>query len=152
MKTISLLALSALLVQAQSLPLPPNPLRPFPNKENRDFNKNSDIQPNVGPARTNDEKVTRYVSQLSLSELRSWTSSDGKVIEAKLIAFEDLTVEARDGAAPAQPEPPKHPTVVRDASVRLSVNRKPVILPLSRLSQADQEFVEKIRLQHAPKP
>jgi hypothetical protein len=118
----------------------------------RTIDGGSSVSPGVAPARPNDEKITQHITQLSLSEMRSWTSSDGKVIEAKLIAFEDLRVESVNGAVVKQPEPPKYPTVVKDSSVRLAVNRKPVILPLTRLSKEDQEFVEKIRLQHAPKP
>jgi hypothetical protein len=69
-----------------------------------------------------------------------------------LIAFEDLMVESINGAAVKAPEPPRYPTVVKDGTIRLAVNRKPMVLPLTRLSKEDQEFVEKIRLQHAPKP
>lgn len=88
----------------------------------------------------------RYTTHIVLSESRTWTSSDGKPLEAKLLAFEDLVTEAPEGAAPpAPPEPPKHPTVVRGDKVRLLVNRKPVEVPLSRLSQADQDFIERIR-------
>jgi hypothetical protein len=118
----------------------------------RTIDGGSSVSPGIAPARPNDEKITQHITQLSLSEMRLWTSSDGKVIEAKLIAFEDLRVEAVNGAVVKQPEPPKYPSVVKDGSVRLAVNRKPVVLPLVRLSKEDQEFVEKIRLQHAPKP
>lgn len=127
----------------------PNPPTSF---EPRNVDGTQEIEPTIGPSRTKDEKITRHVTQLSLSELRSWTSSDGKVIEAKLIAFEDLAAESRDGANVKVDQPPKYPTVVRDGSIRLAVNRKPMVLPLSRLSKDDQDFVEKIRLQHAPKP
>jgi len=88
----------------------------------------------------------RYTTHIVLSESRTWTSSDGKPLEAKLLAFEDLVAEAAEGATPpAVPEPPKHPTVVRGDKVRLLVGKKPVEVPLSRLSQADQDFIERIR-------
>jgi hypothetical protein len=88
----------------------------------------------------------RYTTHIVLSESRTWTSADGKPLEAKLLAFEDLVAEADQGAAaPAPPEPPKHPTVVRGDKVRLLANRKPVEVPLSRLSQEDRDFVERIR-------
>lgn len=147
MKTVMLLLASSTMTFAQ-FPVPSGK----GGTGTRTIDGGSSVSPGIAPARPNDEKITQHITQLSLSEMRSWTSSDGKVIEAKLIAFEDLRVEAVNGAVVKQPEPPKYPTVVKDGTVRLAVNRKPVILPLTRLSKEDQEFVEKIRLQHAPKP
>lgn len=120
--------------------------------EPRNIDGSQSIQPNIAPTRTKDEIVTRAVTHVVLGEQRQWASADGCTIEAKLIAFEDLTVESKKGATPAMPEPPKHPTVVRDGTVRLSVNRKAVVIALSKLSVPDQEYVEKIRVRHAAKP
>lgn len=147
MKIVSLLLISSIVAFAQ-LRLPSG----VSGTGARSINGGNSVSPGIAPARTNDQKITQYVSRLSLSEMRSWTSVDGKVIDAKLIAFEDLRVESVDGSSIKQPEPPKYPTVVKDGSVRLYVNQKPVILPLTRLSNEDQKFVEKIRHQHAPKP
>ena len=110
------------------------------------------IQPNIAPSRTKDEITTRAVTYIVLGDLRQWASADGRTIEAKLIAFEDLVLESKKGAAAAMPEPPKHPTVVRDGTIRLSVNRKPAVIELSKLGVADQEYVEKVRVRHAVKP
>ena len=97
-------------------------------------------------------KMLRHTTRMLLSQSRVWTSNDGKPVEARLIAFEDMVVEVPEGApAPEPPPAPKNPTVVRDRKVRLLVNNKPMEVPLSRLSQADQEFVEQIRKAHAPK-
>jgi hypothetical protein len=94
----------------------------------------------------------RYTTHVILSPSRQWTSSDGKVIEAKLIAFEDLVTDGVQGdAAPEPPAPPKHPTVVRAEKIRLLVNRKPVIVALERFSQADRDFVEQTRIAHQKK-
>jgi hypothetical protein len=93
----------------------------------------------------------RYTTHVVLSESRIWTSAEGKPLEAKLLAFEDLVVEKAQGnETPDLPEPPKHPTVVRDGKVRLLIGKKPVELPLARLSQADRDFVERIRRAHEP--
>jgi hypothetical protein len=153
MKIIVLIAFMPIGSWAQ-FPLPPddNMFHTPTSFEPRNTGQTSEIEPETEPATPRNESVKRYVSQLELSESRSWTSTDGKVIEASLIAFEDMVVEARDGARPSEPKPPKHPTVVQNSSVRLFVNRKPVILELRRLSPADQAFVEQVRLQHAPKP
>ena len=120
--------------------------------EPRNVGEASEASAGVRPENTKNEKITRYISQLALSEVRQWTSSDGKVIVASLLAFEDLMVESREGVAPPQPQLPKNPTVVQNGTVRLAINRKPVVLAISRLSKADQDFIEKVRLQHAPKP
>lgn len=95
----------------------------------------------------------RYVTHVVLSDDRSWTSVDGKVVSAKLLAFEDLVVEAPKGAAPpSMPAPPANPTVVRGGKIRLLADKKPVELALDRLCQPDRDFVEQIRLARANKP
>ncbi len=84
--------------------------------------------------------IIKYTTHIVLSNNRTWTSTDGKPLEAKLLAFEDLVVEAPEGATPPEPPAtPQHPTVVRGDKVRLLVNRKPVEVPLSRLSQTDRD-------------
>lgn len=101
---------------------------------------------------TTNHQMVRYVTHVVLSESRTWTSSDGKPLEAKLIAFEDLTVEAPQGsAAPQMPTPPAHPTVIKGEKVRLLVGQKPVELAIARLSQPDQEFVAQIKASLAKK-
>lgn len=94
----------------------------------------------------------RYVTHIVLSPSRFWTSTDNKLLEGKLIAFEDLVVEAPKGAAaPPNPTPPETPTVVRDGKIRLLVKQKPVEVALARFSQADQEFVEQTRKAYTKK-
>lgn len=107
----------------------------------------------VLPQGGTESQQVRYTTRVVLAESRPWTSTDGKTLEAKLIAFEDLVVEAPKGAPqPAAPAPPANPTVIRNGKVRLVSNQKPFELALERLSQADREFIERIRLQHAKKP
>ena len=75
-------------------------------------------------------RKVRYISHITLSVSRLWTSPEGKLVEGKLIAFEDMTVEGVQGATPTTaPEPPKYPTVTRDEKIRLLVNQKPVETP-----------------------
>ena len=148
MKIIAIFVTGAVIAHAQ-VPIAPLSPKAF---ENRGAGGSTGVAPSVDPASGKKPKTVRYISQVALSEPRAWTSTDGKKIEAALIAFEDLVAESTDGSIPPQPAVPKHPTVVRDGSIRLVVNRKISVLPLSRLSPADQEFVEKVRLQHASKP
>lgn len=92
------------------------------------------------------DKKARYVTHIVLSVSRIWTSTDNKNLEGKLIAFEDLIAEAPQGAAaPPAPTPPETPTVIRDGKARLLIKQKPVEIALTRLSQADQDFIEQTR-------
>ncbi|RYD19698.1 MAG: hypothetical protein EOP88_17995 [Verrucomicrobiaceae bacterium] len=131
---------------AQSTEIPGNPLVPGKTKT-RAIGGGTDSGVTVTPAKPE----TRLVTYVVLSESRMWTSSDGKPLEAKLIAFEDIVVKAEGTNAPAMPTPPANPTVVRDGSARLLVNKKPVVLSLERLSAPDREFIERIRASLAKK-
>ncbi|MES2476391.1 MAG: hypothetical protein V4640_11460 [Verrucomicrobiota bacterium] len=90
------------------------------------------------------EKPVRHVAHIVLFETRMWSSTEGKPLEAKLIAFEDLVAEAPPGATPEMPAPPARPTVIRNQSIRLLVGKKAVLVALERLSEADLEFVSGI--------
>jgi hypothetical protein len=91
-------------------------------------------------------QTVRYITHIVLSTNRFWTSSDGKLVEGKLIAFEDMITEAPKGAEPPpNPTPPETPTVVRDGKIRLLIKNKPVLVMLSRFSAGDLEFVEQVR-------
>ena len=100
---------------------------------------------------TTDQKV-RYTTHVVLADARQWTSTDGKTLQAKLVAFEDVVVEAAKGVQPAAPVPPAIVTVVRNGKIRLVSTQKPFELALERLSQADRDFVEQSRAEHAKKP
>ena len=81
------------------------------------------------------------------------TSTEGKALTAKLIAFEDLVVEAPKGAPqPATPPPPAIPTVIHGGKIRLVGTQKPFELALDRLSQPDRDFVEQVRAARTKKP
>lgn len=86
----------------------------------------------------------RHVTHIVLFDYRMWSSTEGKPLEGKLLAFEDLVAEGPPGATPEMPAPPPHPTVVRNGSVRLLVGQKVVVVPLARLSVADREFIRDI--------
>lgn len=125
---------------AQTTEIPGNPLVPGKTKT-----RSTGGATNPGVSVTPAKPETRLVTHVVLSESRMWTSSDGKPLEAKLIAFEDLVVKAEGTTAPAMPTPPANPTVVSDGNARLLVNKKPVTLALERLSEADRTFIENIR-------
>ncbi len=105
----------------------------------------------IDSAKTENPKV-RYVTHIVLYENRMWTSTEGKPLEAKLIAFEDLVAEAPKGTAePVMPAPPANPTVTRGGKVRLLVDKKPVEIALDRLSAQDREFIGQIQAALAKK-
>jgi len=105
----------------------------------------------VTPDPPSDPNV-RHTTHLVLSESRLWTSTDGKTLQAKLLAFEDIVTEAPKGAQAAAPVPPANITVIRGGKIRLVTDVKPFELALERLSQSDREFVERISAAHPPKP
>jgi len=106
----------------------------------------------VIPKEGNEAKKVRYTTHIVLSTERIWTSTEGKLLEGKLIAFEDMVVEApQGGAAPQNPTPPEAPTVTKDDKVRLLIKKKPVEVSIQRLSPGDQEFIEQTRKAYTPK-
>jgi hypothetical protein len=88
------------------------------------------------------------VTYLTLSPARQFTSSEGKPLLAKLIAWEDFTVSGSGGA----PQLAAPPTVVKDGKARLLVGRQPFAIALERLAPQDREFVEKVRVAAAAQP
>jgi hypothetical protein len=106
----------------------------------------------VIPKEGNATKKVRYTTHIVLSTERIWTSTEGKLLEGKLIAFEDMVVEAAQGAAaPPNPTPPASPTVTKDDKVRLLIKKKPVEVAIQRLSPGDQEFIEQTRKAYTKK-
>lgn len=106
----------------------------------------------VIPKEGNATKKVRYTTHIVLSTERIWTSTEGKLLEGKLIAFEDMVVEAAQGAAaPPNPTPPASPTVTKDDKVRLLIKKKPVEVAIQRLSAGDQEFIEQTRKAYTKK-
>ena len=96
------------------------------------------------------EPMVRTTTYIVLAPLRQWTNSDGKPLMAKLIAFEEITVQTTKAEAlgNTKPEPPKlngKPTVVRDGKVRLMADNKPYEVAVDKLSPADQEFINTMK-------
>lgn len=134
-----LLVLAALATSPAQIVIPPMPGKTDTRPIGGGSSPGVEVIPKENP------KV-RYTTHIILSVSRLWTSTDGKLLEGKLIAFEDLVTETATGnQAPAAPEAPKHPTVVKGDKIRILIQKKPVEVPLSRLSQGDREFVEQTR-------
>lgn len=110
------------------------------------------LGPGLAPSTPKPPPVTRTTTYFTLSDSRQWTSTDGKPLLAKLVAFEDIVIETLGNQAPATPPAmPANPTVVRDGKARLLSGNKPYEVPLDRLSQPDRDFIEGIRAAVAAK-
>jgi hypothetical protein len=104
------------------------------------------LGPGLAPSAPVPPPVTRTTTYFTLSDSRQWTSTDGKPLLAKLVAFEDIVIEMQGNQAPASPPSmPANPTVVRDGKARLLSGNKAYEVPLDRLSQPDRDFIEGIR-------
>jgi hypothetical protein len=91
----------------------------------------SDAPPSGIPATPEGVASSNKKGPAELSEVRTWQDAQsGSKVTGKWIAFEDA-------AGPS--------AMVRDGKIRLLVGQKTFELPLSRLAQSDQDFVEKVR-------
>ena len=145
---LALLGITSLLAQAE---IPANPLVTPKKFKTRAVGGGVDRGATVDSGKPLNPSV-RYVTHIVLSESRMWTNTEGKPLEAKLIAYEDLVAEAPEGAAePVMPAPPANPTVTRGGKVRLLVNQKPTEIALERLSVADREFIGQLQAALAKK-
>lgn len=105
-----------------------------------------DPEAGVSVAAPAGSEMAKYVTHIVLYDVRFWTSVEGKPLAGKLIAFEDLVAQAPKGAPPPEmPAPPEKPTLVKDEKIRLLVDKKPVEIPLERLSWQDREFIDGIQ-------
>lgn len=129
--------------------IPPNPMV---NPKSKVRSVGGSVNPGaIIESGKSDQPTLRYVTHIVLFENRMWSSVDGKPLEAKLIAFEDLITESPKGAAAPIMPPPEEPTLVRGGKIRLLINRKPVEVALDRLCQADRDFIEEMKAALAKK-
>lgn len=145
------LGLPGLLPVSAQLDVPDNPMvnpKKFTTRPiGGGVNAGITVEPGKAPA----TKV-RYTTHIILYQNRMWSNTEGKPLEAGLLAFEDLVAESPNGkAAPIMPEPPKNPTLIRDGKIRLLVKQKPVEIALDRLSVADREFIDQMKAALAKK-
>lgn len=109
----------------------------------------------IGVPQQKPESVVRTITYLTLAPVRQWTSTEGKPLVASLIAFEESVVETPKGEAAPTTTMPKltgKPTVVKEGKVRLLANGKPYEVALDKLSQADRDFIDKVKLGVEAKP
>jgi hypothetical protein len=158
---LSLTALAALALQtlhAQVVPTTPTQF----TKRNVGNMTDSGGSANIGlsPNATQPKPTVREISYIALSDARQWTSTDGKALIGKLIAFEQseqILPSAQSTSNTTTPALPARPTLIRQGNIRLLVQQKAFELPLDRLSQPDRDFIQTLdaaiaKKAAAPKP
>ena len=86
----------------------------------------------IGPKPSEFKNTTKKITYLAVSDHREWTNDQGKIIKARLIAFDSGNKEK---FIP--------PTIIKDKNIRMLVGQKPYIFPLSKLNEVNQkEIVE----------
>ena len=96
----------------------------------------------------------RQVTYLTLSPLRQWSSTDGKSLMGKLIAWEETVPTIRGSITPV-PESASittKPTVVRNNKARLLIESKAFEVPLDRLAVEERKFIQDLQNAIAGKP
>lgn len=147
---VFLVLLGVMPVLAQ-VDIPPNPTVSPKKFKTREVGGGVSPGASVDPGKPATPNL-RYVTHIVLCDYRMWSNTEGKPLEAKLIAFEDLVAEAPKGSTePVMPAPPAHPTVTRGGKVRLLVNQKPVEIALDRLSESDREYIGQLQAALAKK-
>lgn len=99
----------------------------------------------LSPQGVKPQPVVREIQYITLSDARQWTSTDGKALVGKLLAFEQteqVLPAGQPATTAAAPVLPARPTLIRNGQVRLLVQQKAFELPLNRLSQTDQDFIQ----------
>jgi len=139
----TLLSLQAL--HAQVVPTTPTKF----TKRNVGNMTDSGGSANIGlsPNTTQPKPTVREISYIALSDARQWTSTDGKAIIGKLIAFEQseqILPSAQTTSNTTTPALPARPTLISQGNVRLLVQQKAFELPLDRLSQPDRDFIQNL--------
>ena len=141
-----MISIGILMTHSAMAQIPANPLvKPPARNPANDFSKGGfnggDVGATIRPSQV--KPAVQQTTYITLGESRQWTSVEGKIIEGKLIAFEQTIQKTADENAP--PPDAAQITVVRDGKARLLVKSKPVELALDRLSETDRAFIEKIR-------
>lgn len=141
----TLAALSLQSLHAQVVPTTPTKFtkRNVGNMTDSGGSANIGLSPNTAQPKP----TVREISYIALSDSRQWTSSDGKTLVGKLIAFEQteqVLATGQSTANPTAPVLPTRPTLIRQGNVRLLVQQKAFELPLDRLSQPDRDFIQNL--------
>ena len=84
----------------------------------------------IGPKPSEFKNTTKKITYLAVSDHREWTNDQGKIIKARLIAFDSGNKEK---FIP--------PTIIKDKNIRMLVGKKPYIFPLSKLNEVTQKEI-----------
>ena len=96
--------------------------------------------------------TVKQITYLTLSPLRQWTSTDGKTLMGKLIAWEETVTSGPTPQSATAPPVTTRPTVLKNNQVRLLVDRKAYPVALERLDPDARKFIGELEAQLAAKP
>lgn len=131
---LPLLALAISCWGQDQVVIPPSPVTPSTPKESETRINGSGS--GVGAGIRQQKREPRKIHYIAVTESRIWTSGDGRIVRASMLAYEP-------GPLPQGSSKPL--TLVRDGKIRLLLDAKKTVseYPLEKLSKEDQAFVEK---------
>ncbi|MES2469866.1 MAG: hypothetical protein V4675_21375 [Verrucomicrobiota bacterium] len=96
--------------------------------------------------------TVKHITYLTLSPLRQWTSTDGKTLMGKLIAWEETVTTGPSPQSASAPPVTTRPTVLKNNQVRLLIDHKAYPVPLERLDPDARKFIAELQAHLAAKP
>ena len=96
--------------------------------------------------------TVKHITYLTLSPLRQWTSTDGRTLMGKLIAWEETVTTGPAPQSATAPPVTTRPTVLKNNQVRLLIDHKAYPVPLERLDPDARKFIGELQAHLAAKP
>ena len=84
----------------------------------------------IRPKTSEIKKTTKKITYLAVSDHKEWTNDEGKIINARLLAFDSGNKEK---FIP--------PTIIKENNIRMLVGQKPYIFPLKNLNKVSQKEI-----------
>jgi len=84
----------------------------------------------ITPKTSEIKKTTKKITYLAVSDHKEWTNDQGKIINARLLAFDSGNKEK---FIP--------PTIIKENNIRMLVGQKPYIFPLKNLNIVSQKEI-----------
>ena len=96
--------------------------------------------------------TVKHITYLTLSPLRQWTSTDGRTLMGKLIAWEETVTTGPAPQSATAPPVTTQPTVLKNNQIRLLIDHKAYPVPLERLDPDARKFIGELQAHLVAKP
>ena len=96
--------------------------------------------------------IVQQIIYIVISEARQWTSTDGKTLMGKLIAWEETVTTGPAPQSATAPPVTTRPTVLKNNQVRLLIDHKAYPVPLERLDPDARKFIGELQAHLVAKP